>query len=137
MSYLIDLNAAIDALRERRSNYREETSTWTQIGLDILTLRALPAVDPATLTSKSVDDSETANPVVNDHIADVGKMVDPAAIREAAMREAAELTQRGADIFGVRMRNAKDKKEHRDWQSMLFAAVEIKYAILALIGETK
>ena len=61
--------------------------------------------------------------------------IDPAAIREAALREAAEVAQRGADILGGRMRDAKDKKEKRDWQSMLLAAVDIKDAILALIGE--
>lgn len=54
----------------------------------------LPIVDPATLTSNSVDDNKTVNPVVNDHIADVGKMADPAAIRDAALREAAAVAAR-------------------------------------------
>ena len=43
---LIDLDAAIAALTERQSNYREESTTWAQIGLDILTIRALPTVQP-------------------------------------------------------------------------------------------
>ena len=47
MTDLIDLDAAIAALSERQSNYREETSTWAQIALDILILRARPAIDPA------------------------------------------------------------------------------------------
>jgi hypothetical protein len=59
------------------------------------------------------------------------------AIREAALREAAAVAQRGSDILGKRMRDAKDKKEKHDWQSMLFAAVDIQHAILALIGEKK
>jgi hypothetical protein len=62
-------------------------------------IAALPTVDPATLTSKYVDNSKTANPVVNDHIADVGKMVDPAAIREAAMREVLALRRLGQTCF--------------------------------------
>lgn len=58
-------------------------------------------------------------------------------IREAALREAADAAQRGAAIFDVRMRDAKNWNDKRDWQSMLYAALDIQHAILALIGEKK
>jgi len=55
---LIDLDAAIAALTERQSNYREESTTWAQIGLDILTIRALPTVqpEPAPAPGADIDD---------------------------------------------------------------------------------
>lgn len=88
--------------------------------------RALPAADLATLTSNSVDDSKTANPVVNDHIADVGKMVDPAAIRETALREAAASIQ-------WHITNLK----HQNRGLALDLAVYGRDVVLALIGEKK
>jgi hypothetical protein len=62
---------------------------------------------------------------------------DKIAIRNAALREAAAVAQRVSDVLGEGMRNAKDEKEKRDWQSRLFVAVNINHAILALIGEKK
>ena len=116
MTDLIDLDAAIAALSERQSNYREETSTWAQIALDILILRALPTIDPTTLTSNSVDDSKTANPVVN----------DPAAIREAALREAAASIQ-------WHITNLK----HQNRGLALDLAVYGRDVVLAMIGNPK
>ncbi len=60
-------------------------------------------------------------------------LVDPAAIREAALREAAGVAHKGVEAFGAKMRAAPNKQEKRDWQSMLMGAVDIEHAIIALI----
>jgi hypothetical protein len=78
------------------------------------------------LTPTPVADSQPADPVVNDHIPDVGKMVDPAAIREAALREAAAKIQEEVIYL-------KDQ----DRELALNLAIYGRDAILALIGETK
>ena len=46
--------------------------------------------------------------------------------------DALELMRRGIDGYGQKMRDATVKAEKRDWQSMLFAAVDIGAAIRAL-----
>ena len=46
--------------------------------------------------------------------------------------EALAVMQKAVDGYGQKMRDAIDKKEKRDWQSMLFAAVDIQHAIAAL-----
>lgn len=46
MSDLISSEAALGALEERQSKYRRETSSWVQIHMDILTIRAVPTVTP-------------------------------------------------------------------------------------------
>ena len=43
--------------------------------------------------------------------------------------DALNLMQLAIDVYGQNMRDAADKKEKRDWQSMLFSAVNIRYAI--------
>lgn len=43
--------------------------------------------------------------------------------------DALKLMQLAIDVYGQNMRGAADKKEKRDWQSMLIAAVDIRYAI--------
>jgi hypothetical protein len=60
-------------------------------------------------------------------------LVDPKAIREAALIEAAAVARKGVEAFGAKMRAAPNKQEKRDWQSMLMGAVDIEHAILALI----
>lgn len=50
--------------------------------------------------------------------------------------DALALMQRAVDGYGQKMRGATDKKEKRDWQSMLFAAVDIQSAITALPAVT-
>jgi len=57
--------------------------------------------------------------------------------RAQGMREAADIAEKGVEVLGLRMREAKDKKEKRDWQSMLFCAVDIKHAILSAIKGAK
>ena len=58
-------------------------------------------------------------------------------IAEAEARvwdKAADIARQAVEITGHRMREAKEKKnkkEERDWQSMLFCAVDIRTAILA------
>ncbi len=54
MSDVISREAAIGALEERQSRYRRETATWTQIQMDILALRALPAAQPAHFTNCAI-----------------------------------------------------------------------------------
>ena len=49
------------------------------------------------------------------------------------MRKAAAIAEKGVKILGLRMREAKNKKEKLNWQSMLFCAVDIKQAILDAI----
>jgi hypothetical protein len=63
------------------------------------------------------------------------KAIDPAAIREAALREAAGVAHKCVKAFGAKMRAAPNKQEKRDWQSMLMGAVDIEHAILALIDK--
>ena len=46
--------------------------------------------------------------------------------------DAIALTQRVIDGYGQKMRDATVKAEKRDWQSMLFAAVDIDAAVRAL-----
>lgn len=46
--------------------------------------------------------------------------------------DALKLMQLAIDVYGQNMRGAADKKEKRDWQSMLISAVDIRYAIRAL-----
>lgn len=43
MGDMIDRDAAIGALEERRDKYLKDSQTWLQIQLDILAIRALPA----------------------------------------------------------------------------------------------
>jgi hypothetical protein len=57
----------------------------------------------AALTPTPVDDSQPADPVVNDHTADVGKMVDPAAIREAALQARIEELVKERDDLGRKL----------------------------------
>ena len=45
MGDLIDRDAAIGALEERRDKYLKDSQTWLQIQLDILAIRAIPAAD--------------------------------------------------------------------------------------------
>jgi hypothetical protein len=80
----------------------------------------------AALTPTSVADSQPADPVINDHIANVGKMVGPAAIREAALREAAAKIQEEVIYL-------KDQ----DRELALNLAIHGRDAILALIVEKK
>ena len=44
------------------------------------------------------------------------------------------ILQRAVDGYGRKMREAKDAKERRDWQSMLIAAVDIRAAALKPLG---
>ena len=46
MSDWISREAAIGALEDRRNKYLEDDPNWLQIQMDILTIRALPAVQP-------------------------------------------------------------------------------------------
>ena len=46
MSDWISREAAIGALEDRRNKYLEDGPNWLQIQMDILTIRALPAVQP-------------------------------------------------------------------------------------------
>jgi hypothetical protein len=43
MGDMIDRDAAIGALEDRRDKYLKDSQTWQQIQLDILAIRALPA----------------------------------------------------------------------------------------------
>ena len=45
--------------------------------------------------------------------------------------------QRYVDGYGQRMRDALSKQEERDWQSMLFAAVDIKESILSTFPKSE
>ena len=76
MTDLIDLDAAIAALSERQSNYREETSTWAQIALDILILRALPAIDPADRIKELVKELNVGNELGKALEEDAGQLRD-------------------------------------------------------------
>ena len=51
--------------------------------------------------------------------------------RDAAYERAADVADKYADAYGITMR-AAGKKERHDWQSMLMAAVDIRFAIRAL-----
>lgn len=55
---------------------------------------------------------------------------------KADITELLELLQRAVDGYGQKMRTATDKKEKRDWQSMLIAAVDIQQAVLATVSKT-
>ena len=46
MSDWISREVAIGALEDRRNKYLEDGPNWLQIQMDILTIRALPAVQP-------------------------------------------------------------------------------------------
>lgn len=60
----------------------------------------------------------------------------PAAPLDAlTLERAALVAKRAIDMYGAKMRGTTDKKEKRDWQSMLFAAVDIEAAIRALAPE--
>jgi hypothetical protein len=75
------------------------------------------------LTSKPVDDSLASDPAVKEW--------------NSAIQKAAAIAHSGVEAYGAKMRGATDKKEKRDWQSMLMAAVDIEHAILALLKEEK
>lgn len=62
MTNLIPRDAAIGALEDRRNKYRQDSTSWMQIQMDVLAIQSVPII-PA---------------------------IDPAAIREAALREAAD-----------------------------------------------
>ena len=47
MSDWISRESAIGALEDRRNKYLEDGPNWLQIQMDILTIRAIPAVQPA------------------------------------------------------------------------------------------
>lgn len=66
-----------------------------------------------------------------DQTASRDRMIADAEAR--GMRRAADIAEKGVEILGLRMREAKDKKEKLNWQSMLFCAVDIKQAIIAAI----
>jgi hypothetical protein len=53
----------------------------------------------------------------------------------AAIHKASAIANSGIEAYGAKMRAATDKKEKRDWQSMLMAAVDIQHAILTLLQE--
>ena len=53
----------------------------------------------------------------------------------AAIHKASAIANSGIEAYGAKMRAATDKKEKRDWQSMLMAAVDIQHAILTLLRE--
>ena len=55
----------------------------------------------------------------------------------AAIHKASAIANSGIEAYGAKMRAATDKKEKRDWQSMLIAAVDIQHAILTLLKEAK
>lgn len=55
----------------------------------------------------------------------------------AAIHKASAIANSGIEAYGAKMRAATDKKEKRDWQSMLMAAVDIQHAIFTLLKEGK
>ena len=55
----------------------------------------------------------------------------------AAIHKASAIANSGIEAYGAKMRAATDKKEKRDWQSMLMAAVDIQHAILTLLKRAK
>lgn len=55
----------------------------------------------------------------------------------AAIHKASAIAKSGVEAYGAKMRAATDKKEKRDWQSMLMAAVDIEHAILTLLKGAK
>lgn len=55
----------------------------------------------------------------------------------AAIHKASAIAKSGVEAYGAKMRVATDKKEKRDWQSMLMAAVDIEHAILTLLKGAK
>ena len=55
----------------------------------------------------------------------------------AAIHNASAIAKSGVEAYGAKMRVATDKKEKRDWQSMLMAAVDIEHAILTLLKGAK
>lgn len=97
MTDMIPRDAAIGALEERRDKYRQDSTSWMQIQMDVLAIQAVPIIP----------------------------VIDPAAIREAALREAA------AVIIDI-----------RDRHEVMPSRYEImpqrwREAIIALIGEKK
>ena len=58
MSDWISREAAIGALEDRRNKYLEDGPNWLQIQMDILTIRALPAVQPDALVEINQLDAE-------------------------------------------------------------------------------
>lgn len=108
---------------------------------------ALAPAQPA-LTSKPVDDSLAADPAVKPEMVSFSREVTDQLMAEiakgpqghfpvpsewnAAIDAAALVAHSGVNAYGAKMRAATDKKEKRDWQSMLMAAVDIEHAILAL-----
>ena len=55
MGDMIDRDAAIGALEDRRDKYQKDSQTWLQIQLDILTIRAIPAADARAEALKEAD----------------------------------------------------------------------------------
>ena len=63
MSDWISREVAIGALEDRRNKYLEDGPNWLQIQMDILTIRALPAVQPdAAAIREAAQDSEPLPP---------------------------------------------------------------------------
>ena len=59
MSDWISREAAIGALEDRRNKYLEDGPNWLQIQMDILTIRALPAVQPVTVQQADAQQIQT------------------------------------------------------------------------------
>lgn len=67
-----------------------------------------------------------------DQTAALDKLIAEAEAR--VWEKAADIARHAVEVTGHRMREAKEKKnkkEERDWQSMLFCAVDIRTSILA------
>jgi len=78
----------------------------------------------------------TDGPYVPDPIAAWNTRTDTATWN-AAIHKAAAIAHSGVEAYGAKMRAATDKKEKRDWQSMLMAAVDVEHAILTLLKEKR
>ena len=59
MSDWVSREAAIGALEDRRNKYLEDGPNWLQIQMDILTIRALPAVQPVTVQQADAQQIQT------------------------------------------------------------------------------
>jgi hypothetical protein len=73
--------------------------------------------------------------ITTDRIEELERELDQA--WNAAIHKASAIAKSGVEAYGAKMRAATDKKEKRDWQSMLMAAVDIEHAILTLLKGAK
>lgn len=98
MTDLIPRDAAIGALEDRRDKYRQDSPAWMQIQMDVLAIHAIPIIHT----------------------------IDPAAIRDAALREA--------------VKSLRDWQAHLNRHSYKETAITVGMAadaVEALIGEKK